>query len=390
MLTCICSPLRHCNFERVLVVTMELDRFGKQSIYRQIHDILLGEIENGMYDEAGMLPSEKELCSRFDVERNTVRKALQILVNEGLISKKPGYGTVLMGNAGDDAAPTGSATSELIRKNVLLVTYADYFQDNGEYFHFKLVNGFEKTISEMGYNLIFKSVDMGAGIREIIQHTLPVAIIYDSYMHDDLYREGLEAGVTCISINHYTPLMPSVVSNNFDGAYRVAKMLAEAGHRRIAAVTGKRNYQTNIERMSGLQKLYLKEGAVTNEIMVLDGDWSFSSGVKAGEQILSMGESERPTAVFAFNDDMAFGCYSCFERAGIRVPEEISIVGFDKSDRYSYIFPSITTLDVNVGAMIEYSCWILSECLNGTAPRCNAKIQIDTTICDNGTIRTLS
>jgi len=373
----------------MLSISMELERFGKQPIYHQIYNILFKEIQNGIYNDAGMLPSEKELCSRFSVERNTVRKALQLLVNEGLISKKPGYGTVLTGGVGEHTAQIGLAASEFIRKNVLLVTYADYFQDKGEYFHFKLMNGFEKTISEMGYNLIFKSVDIYAGIGEIIQRTLPAAIIYDSYMHDELYREGLEAGVPCMSINHYTPLMTSVVSNNFDGAYRVAKLLTEAGHRRIAAITGKRNYQTNIERMSGLQKLYLKEDAVTNEMMVFDGDWLFSSGVKVGEQILSMEKSKRPTAVFAFNDDMAFGCYSCFERAGIRVPEDISIVGFDKSDRYNYIFPSITTVDVNVNAMIEYTCWILSEYLNGTAPRYNTKIQIDTTICDNGTIRVL-
>ncbi|MCL2866937.1 MAG: GntR family transcriptional regulator [Clostridia bacterium] len=373
----------------MIIITTELDRVGKQPVYMQIYSILLTEIQNGAYDETGMLPSEKELCGRFGVERNTVRKALQILVNEGRVSKKPGFGTVLTGDGGDPAGSAAPAESELIRKNVLLVTYADYFHDNGEYFHFKLVNGFEKSMSEMGYNLIFKSVDIDAGIREIIQHTLPVAIIYDSYMHDDLYREGLETGVPCISINHYTPLMTSVVSNNFDGAYKVAKMLSQAGHKRIAVITGKRNYQTNIERMSGLQKLYLKEDAVTNEMLVLDGDWLFSSGVKAGEQILSMPATKRPTAVFAFNDDMAFGCYSCFERAGIRVPEDISIVGFDKSDRYHYIFPGITTVDVNVSAMIEYTCWILSEHLNGTAPRYNTKIQMDTTLCDNGTIRTL-
>jgi len=375
----------------MIIITTELDRVGKQPVYMQIYGILLTEIQNGAYNEAGMLPSEKELCGRFGVERNTVRKALQILVNEGRVSKKPGFGTVLTGDDGAHAGAAGAAPaeSELIRKNVLLVTYADYFHDNGEYFHFKLVNGFEKSMSEMGYNLIFKSVDIDAGIREIIQHTLPVAIIYDSYMHDDLYREGLETGVPCISINHYTPLMTSVVSNNFDGAYKVAKMLAQAGHKRIAVITGKRNYQTNIERMSGLQKLYLKEDAVTNEMLVLDGDWLFSSGVKAGEQILGMPAAKRPTAVFAFNDDMAFGCYSCFERAGVRVPEDISIVGFDKSDRYNYIFPGITTVDVNVSAMIEYTCWILSEHLNGTAPRYNTKIQMDTTLCDNGTIRTL-
>ena len=366
---------------------MELDRFGKKAIYWQIYSILLGEIKDGVYSDSVVLPSEKELCSRFDVERNTLRKSLQMLVNDGLISKKPGYGSVLVGNDNNqDKTDTDSSGTEHIRRNILLVTHEDYLHENDEYFHFKLIKRIDKGISEMGYNLLFKSVDTDDGFREIIRQIMPVAIIYDSYVHDGLYHVGLETGVSCISINHYTPLMTSVVSNNLDGSYNVARMLYNAGHRDIAVITGKHNYQTNIERMSGLQRLYLKKDLPANKTQVFNGDWLFSSGVDAGEKILSMPVSERPTAVFAFNDDMAFGCYSVFERAGLRVPEDISIVGFDKSDRYNSIFPMITTVDVNVDAIIEYTCWILSGLLSGTTPEYSVKIQIDTTLCDNGTI----
>ena len=368
---------------------MELDRAGKQSIYLQIYSILLEEIQNGIYSNTCILPSEKSLCVRFNVERNTVRKALQVLVNEKIIKKRPGYGAVLAdkNNPGDNSEISVSDLTEMARKNILLAAYSDYLHDNGENFHFRLINGFEKKLSKMGYNLIFKSVDMGISFRDIIRQTMPAAIIYDSYMHEEWYREGIEANLPCISINHSTPLMSSIVSNNFDGAFKVAKMLAEANHRRIAVITGKKDYQTNIERMSGLQQLYLKEGMASGEMLVLDGDWSFSSGVKAGERILGIPESGRPTAVFAFNDDMAFGCYSCFVRAGLKVPDDISIAGFDKSNRYNHIFPGITTVDVNINAMIEYACWILSGYLSSTAPNYSVNIQIDTTIYDNGTIR---
>ena len=369
---------------------MELNRTKGISVYKQIYDILLGEIYSGLYEETSLLPSEKELCARFDVERNTVRKALQMLVDEKLIIKKPGYGTLLANGANfDEGLAPNSSVAKSVRKNILLITHEDYLRDNGEYFHFKLINSFEKSISEIGHNLIFRSVGMGNGFREIIKYTSPVAIIFDSYMHDGLYQEGLRAGIPCISINHYTPLMTSVVSNNFDGAHRVAKMLTEVGHRRIAVISGKPNYQTNIERMSGVQSLYMKKGIPMNELLVINGNWLFSSGMEAGKRILAMDESERPSAVFAFNDDMAYGCYNYFERAGVHMPEQMSIVGFDKSDQYNSIFPMLTTVDVNVDAMIEYACWILSGQLNRTAPGLCAKIQIDTTICDNGTIRTL-
>lgn len=112
--------------------------------------------------------------------------------------------------------------------------------------------------------------------------------------------------------------------------------------------------------------------------------------MEIAEKILAMPKEELPTAVFAFNDDMAFGCLSCFEKHGISVPKDISIVGFDKTDRYQVIFRPLTTVDVNIDAMVEYTCWYLSERISGRAPVATAKIDIDAVIMDNGTVRVIS
>ena len=357
-------------------------------LYKQIYEALEQEIHDGAYNKTARLPSEKELCERFGVERNTVRKALQMLVDDGLVVKKPGYGTILAGSRFADEMQKSNSrtTSQAGRRSILLVAHKDYLQENGEYFHFNLINSFEKRISGMGYNLLFKPVGTGKDLAEVMEHTSPVAIIFDSYMGNEMYHEGLKTGIPCVSVNHNTPLMTSVIANNIDGAYRVTKMLAEFGHERIAVITGVSNYQTSIERMSGVQKFYLKEEKAPDEMLILDGDWLFASGVSAGKSILEMPQAERPTSVFAFNDDMAFGCYSALTQAGIRVPEEISIVGFDKSDRYDSIFPPLTTVDVNVDAMVEYACWVISSCLDESIPASCAAIQINVSICDNGTI----
>lgn len=71
------------------------------------------------------------------------------------------------------------------------------------------------------------------------------------------------------------------------------------------------------------------------------------------------------------------------------VPGEISLVGFDKSGKFGEVFRRITTVDVNIDAMVQYACWYLSACLNGNAPKLPAKIQISTTIVDNHTVRPL-
>ncbi|MCL2479954.1 MAG: substrate-binding domain-containing protein, partial [Treponema sp.] len=214
-------------------------------------------------------------------------------------------------------------------------------------------------------------------------------IIFDSYNPDPCYQEAAGFALPCVSINHYTPLFTSIVSNNFEGAYRVTKELADAGHRRIAFITGKSSHQTSVERLNGIQALCGSRGISLESDCLISGDWTFGSGTEAAKKILGMKVSRRPTAVFAFNDDLAYGCYSVLRNRGLSVPADMSLVGFDKSDRYLDMFPPITTVDVNIDAIVDYACWYLSSCLSGFPPAGQAKIQIDTTICDNGTIRIL-
>jgi LacI family transcriptional regulator len=119
---------------------------------------------------------------------------------------------------------------------------------------------------------------------------------------------------------------------------------------------------------------------------IFTGDWLFGSGTEAASRILGMKARERPTAVFAFNDDMAYGCYNGLTRKGLRVPEDISIVGFDNTDRYTDMFPPISTVDVNLPAMVDCAAWYFMETLTGRAPEAIARIEIRSTFCDRGTI----
>jgi DNA-binding LacI/PurR family transcriptional regulator len=368
-----------------------IDRASKQPVFRQIYRILLAELDEGRYSELGKLPSEKELCGRFNVERNTVRKALHILVEDKRVIRVPGLGTKIISGADIERAghnpPAGSAAGRI----VALITHEDYLhRGDGESFHFKLIHSIEKRLSDQGYHLLFKSAGKDGAVTETIRNINPSGIIFDSFNQDAYYREAVQFDLPCLSVNHYTPHMTSIVSNNFDGAYKVTKMLANAGHQRIAFVLGKRSHQTTMERLSGVQSLYAERGIPLQEKCLLSGNWLFSSGIEAGEHILAAAPSARPTAVFAFNDDMAYGCFSALQRGGLSVPGDISIAGFDKSDRYSAMFPPITTVDVNLDAIVDYAYWYLADSLAGKVPKIRAKIQIDTIICDNGTIKTIS
>jgi DNA-binding LacI/PurR family transcriptional regulator len=360
----------------------ELDRGSKTPVFRQIYGILVSEMAEGLYTVNGKLPSEKELCLRFDVERNTVRKALQILVEESRIARVPGIGSKVLSLKASRKKPAPAArTASEAGGIIILVTQVDYLHiADGESFHYRLIHSLEKRLSHLGYNLLFKPAGEDGIVAETIRSAAPQGIIFDSFNQDIHYREAAESGLPCISVNHYTPLFTSIVSNNFDSAYRITERLTGAGHEKIAFITGKSSHQTNMERLSGIRTLYTAKGLSLRNEYLIPSNWTFASGVMAAERILAMNAAERPTAVFAFNDDLAYGCYSVLERQGLKIPEDISIVGFDKSDRYRDMFPPITTVDVNMDAMVDYACWYLENRFSGYAPRVCAKIQIDTSI----------
>jgi DNA-binding LacI/PurR family transcriptional regulator len=377
-----------------------IDRNGETPVFRQIYDILFREIKAGTYNSTGKLPSEKELCRRFDVERNTVRKALQILTDENLVVRVPGIGTRLAAKngaakrrmpAGADEKKARPPRAELKDRQkssiILLITQIDYLHSaEGQSFHYQLIHAFEKRLSGLGFNLLFKPVGQEGILADTIRDASPQGIIFDSFNPDSYYREAAEFGLSCVSVNHHTPRFTSIVSNNFEGAYGIAKMFAGAGHKKIALVTGRENLQTTVERMGGVQTFCASRGSNLKNDLVIPGDWSFDSGVAAAKKILSLPASSRPTAVFAFNDDMAYGCYSVFQAKGLSVPGDISLAGFDKTGRYKAMFPPITTADVNLPVIVDYASWYLSSGLSGWSPRGPAKIQIDTSVCDNGTI----
>jgi DNA-binding LacI/PurR family transcriptional regulator len=359
-----------------------INRQSRQPLYQQIADILAAEIQQNQA-VGDLIPGEILLSRRFAVERNTVRRALNLLVGLGLIRKVRGRGSQVISLQALDMPLAASPDS----RNIIFVTSASY-QPRGqsESFHLALIRGFEKKFSESGYNLVIKSIGDGQNLGNIMDSLNAAAIIFDSRVPASCYQEGLDLKIPCVSVNHYTELVTSVVSDNFDSAYQMARLMVDLGHRQFACITGKAGYQTSAERLAGFQTCLGEAGISWNEIQIFAGDWTFDSGVRAAEQILTLKQSDRPTALFAFNDDMAYGCRSCFEKNALAVPRDISLAGFDNSENHRGIFSPITTVDVNINAVLDYAVWYLLARLAGNAPEKTAKIQIGATIVDNSSI----
>ena len=133
-----------------------------------------------------------------------------------------------------------------------------------------------------------------------------------------------------------------VSSANTAGADQAMKHLLELGHRRIGAITGPRGWFATEERRRGYHAALAAYGIMPDPAIELEGDFKIEGGIKAGEQLLGL--PDRPTAVFAFNDNLAIGLMQAAHALGLRVPEDISIVGVDDVELAGVVNPGLTTV----------------------------------------------
>ncbi|MEL7498471.1 MAG: LacI family DNA-binding transcriptional regulator [Planctomycetota bacterium] len=136
--------------------------------------------------------------------------------------------------------------------------------------------------------------------------------------------------------------IPSIAIDNVQAAKKAVEYLIKSGHRRIAHVKGIPEHQDAVDRFKGYCEALSDAGIELEEELIVNGDFSSQSGVLAIESLLMRGATF--TAIFASNDEMALGIRLGLYRRGIRVPEDVSIVGFDDQPGSAYMTPPLTTV----------------------------------------------
>lgn len=138
--------------------------------------------------------------------------------------------------------------------------------------------------------------------------------------------------------------LPAVVSTSRRGARELAGYVLEQGHRQVGVIGGPSVLWTAGQRLAGYREAFAAAGLDPDEVPVLLGDYQQVSGAQLAEQLLSRSAKSRPTALLCANDLMAFGAIEYCRAAGIRVPEDVSIAGFDDLPIAALISPALTTV----------------------------------------------
>ena len=126
----------------------------------------------------------------------------------------------------------------------------------------------------------------------------------------------------------------------------VADYLESLGHRTFGLITGPKRYRSSIERGGGFTEALAKRGITLGADQVYEGGYTFESGVAGAEKLLS--QKQRPTAIFACNDEMAAGVYKAALRMGLSIPADLSVIGYDDSPLASQLWPALSTIRLPV------------------------------------------
>jgi LacI family transcriptional regulator len=136
--------------------------------------------------------------------------------------------------------------------------------------------------------------------------------------------------------------VPTVSAAHSSGAGEAVEHLLSLGHRRIGAITGPRGWIATEERLRGYRSALAAAGVLPDPALEVESDWLTDGGRKVAPALFEL--SDPPTAIFAFNDMLAIGAAQAARDRGLRIPQDVSIVGFDDTFEASIVTPELTTV----------------------------------------------
>ncbi|GAB5536638.1 MAG: LacI family DNA-binding transcriptional regulator [Rubricoccaceae bacterium] len=206
----------------------------------------------------------------------------------------------------------------------------------------------DRTTQESGHFLIVSSSHRNlASFKAVIQgmkHRVDGLIVMSTQVPAETVRTWLPERLPVLFVNSQVEGsdIETVNFDNVGGAYHLTEHLIELGHTRIAFVKGPEGSFDGLARLDGYRNALRAHGIEPSPALEFEGDFSMESGLAAVPKILAT--DPRPTALFAANDLSAYGALSGLREAGLQVPEDIALAGFDDSRLAQFSSPSLTTV----------------------------------------------
>ena len=211
--------------------------------------------------------------------------------------------------------------------------------------------GILESIRDTEFALVVRPVDRGSptmldDIRGFLerQRLYGVMLLPPISENDAIAKVCQEAGARYVRMGSakLDDDIHMVASNDREAVAAATRHLIEMGHSRIGLVAGPHGFRSAAERRAGFEEALSAAGLKLPRSMVAEGTYRFESGIAAGDRLLDV--QPRPTAIVCSNDEMAAGVMHSARQRGLRIPDDLSVVGFDDTAIASHIWPPLTTV----------------------------------------------
>ena len=245
----------------------------------------------------------------------------------------------------------------------------------------ELLRGALDQARKDGYHLIVEPVNLASpNVAEditnlLVQSNLDGMILPPPLCDDPSILHALES-----SGKPFARISPSISENlglrveisDYDAAKQMTVKLIQLGHSSIGFVTGRKGTATTRRRLDGFLSAMKDANLTVPDNFILEGNYEYRSGLDAGESLLQ--QAQRPTAIFASNDEMAAGIIAAAHKAGIAVPDDLSIAGFDDSVIATVVWPQLTTVRQPIKEMAAAAVnMVIKQCRGQTKDELTAR-----------------
>lgn len=209
-----------------------------------------------------------------------------------------------------------------------------------------ILQAFKTYVEDLGYEVTFVSKKVGTQELTYLEwckyKDIDGILIVTVDVNDENLNELRQSGIPIVSVDSGLINVPTVISDNFQGTRMVLEYLMSKGAKRIAHIAGPLRSFSALERLEAFKEVLGKHNMDSSQV-VEAYNYDFNSGKKALHELLKLNKT-LPEAIYAASDDIALGVILALRDLGYKVPEDVSVVGFDNIELTRYTSPSLTTV----------------------------------------------
>jgi LacI family transcriptional regulator len=284
----------------------------------------------------------KDIARLANVSHTTVSRALN---NSPLINDKTKTRIKRMADELNYTPNVNAKSLVTLRSYNIGLFFSTLSSGTSANFFYDVVRGVNMEIKDL-YNLIVKGIDEFENKFNRVSPLHYDGIIVMSQTRADraLIEHAISKQIPVVLLNRDAGDLKvgNILSDDRKGAYQLIDYIIRCGHRRIAIIEGKEGFQSAVQRKDGYLDALKDHGIQASSELCIQGKYDVASGYEAMQVLLK--QKFRPTAVFCSNDDMAVGALKAINEAGLQVPEDISVAGFDDNMFAAYLSPELTTV----------------------------------------------